>query len=73
MLWLVPRKQISQSCFLRYDGQANTTIRDASELTLKGSTGLHTVDMDKSSKISLDRFKSKNTNMLSDVYVASRN
>ncbi|WP_316785312.1 GIN domain-containing protein [Pedobacter frigiditerrae] len=49
-----------------------TTVKGASKLALKGNTDLYTVDMDKSSRISLDRFKSKKTEMKSDVYVSSR-
>ncbi|MFD0940873.1 GIN domain-containing protein [Pedobacter boryungensis] len=50
-----------------------TTIIGSSKLDLKGSTDSYTIDMDKSSKISLDKFKSKQTEMKSSVFVASRN
>jgi hypothetical protein len=50
-----------------------TTITGSSKLDLKGSTDSYTIDMDKSSKISLNRFQSKQTDMKSLVYVASRN
>ncbi|MFI5453584.1 GIN domain-containing protein [Pedobacter sp. UC225_61] len=49
-----------------------TTITGSSKLDLKGSTDLYTINMDKSSKISLNRFQSKQTDMQSSVYVASR-
>ncbi|MFA6277077.1 MAG: DUF2807 domain-containing protein [Pedobacter sp.] len=49
-----------------------TTITGSSKLDLKGSTNLYTINMDKSSKISLNRFQSKQTDMQSSVYVASR-
>ncbi len=50
-----------------------TTIKKASKLNLKGSTDSYTIDMDKSSRIALERFNSKKTDMSSsDVYVASR-
>lgn len=50
-----------------------TSIKDDSTLNLKGDTDLYTIDMDKSSRISLQQFKSKKTDMsASDVYVASR-
>ncbi|MBB2145337.1 hypothetical protein GM921_07575 [Pedobacter sp. LMG 31464] len=49
-----------------------TTITGSSKLDLKGSTDSYTIDMDKSSRISLNRFQSKKTEMKSTVYVASR-
>jgi hypothetical protein len=49
-----------------------TDIKNASKLVLKGNTDLYTVTMDKSARISLDRFKSKQTEMTTDVYVATR-
>ena len=50
-----------------------TSIKDQSTLNLKGDTDLYTIEMDKSSRISLQQFKSKKTDMsTSDVYVASR-
>ena len=50
-----------------------TSIKDQSNLTLKGNTDLYTIDMDKSSRIALQNFKSKKTDMsASDVFVSSR-
>jgi len=50
-----------------------TSIKNASELNLKGSTDLYNIEMDKTARITLDKFNSKKTNMISsDVYVASR-
>jgi hypothetical protein len=50
-----------------------TTIQDTAELTLKGMTDSYKIQMDKSSKITLDKFVSKTTDMSSSaVYVASR-
>jgi len=49
-----------------------TAITGSSKLDLKGSTDLYTINMDKSSKISLNRFQSKQTDMQSSVYVANR-
>jgi hypothetical protein len=54
-------------------GSLYTTIQNASELTLKGTTDFYTIQMDRSSKITLNKFASKKTDMsASDVYVASR-
>ncbi|RZJ79565.1 MAG: hypothetical protein EOO47_10405 [Flavobacterium sp.] len=54
-------------------GSLFTSIKDNSTLNLEGDTDLYTIDMDKSSRISLQQFKSKKTDMsASDVYVASR-
>ncbi|TKC10756.1 hypothetical protein FA048_11330 [Pedobacter polaris] len=51
-----------------------TSIKNTSKLTLKGATDLYKIDMDKSSRIALEKFNSKKTDMTScDVYVASRN
>ena len=50
-----------------------TSIKDESTLTLKGDTDLYTIDMDKTSRITLQQFKSKKTDMsASEVYVAAR-
>ncbi len=50
-----------------------TVIANTSELTLKGATDFYTIQMDRSSKITLDKFVSKKTDMsASDVYVAAR-
>lgn len=50
-----------------------TSIKNSSELNLKGSTDLYNIEMDKTARITLDKFNSKKTNMInSDVYVASR-
>ncbi|RZL48696.1 MAG: hypothetical protein EOP00_08585 [Pedobacter sp.] len=50
-----------------------TSIKNKSNLTLTGDTDMYKIDMDKSSRIALDQFKSKNTDMTaSDVYVSSR-
>lgn len=50
-----------------------TSIKNKSNLTLSGNTDKYKIDMDKSSRIALDQFKSKNTDATaSDVYVSSR-
>lgn len=50
-----------------------TSIKDASIISLNGETDLYSIDMDKTSRITLQGFKSKKTDMTaSDVYVASR-
>jgi len=49
-----------------------TVMENASQLNLKGTTDFHTVTMDKTSRIMVDGFKSKETDRRSDVYVASR-
>ena len=50
-----------------------TSIKNKANLTLSGDTEIYKIDMDKTSRIALDQFKSKNTDMTaSDVYVSSR-
>lgn len=49
-----------------------TDIKNSAKLMLKGNTDLYTIAMDKSATISLDKFRTKKTEMNSDVYVASR-
>ncbi len=49
-----------------------TKLNGNSALSLKGSTDLYTIEMDKSATISLDHFKSGKTEMQSDVFVSSR-
>jgi hypothetical protein len=50
-----------------------TSIKDQSTLNLKGDTDLYTIDMDKTSRITLQQFRSKKTDMsASEVYVAAR-
>lgn len=70
--------QVFVKDYAKVDLNANTEnlytcIKDASKLTLRGATEMYKIDMDKSSRIALDRFKSKKTDMSSsDVYVSSR-
>lgn len=50
-----------------------TVMKNASALTLKGSTDFHTITMEKLARITLDKFTAKKTDMSSsDVYVAAR-
>lgn len=50
-----------------------TSIKNKSNLTLSGNTEKYKIEMDNSSRIALDQFKSKNTDATaSDVYVSSR-
>lgn len=49
-----------------------TKINGNSNLDLKGSTDSYIIEMDKSSTISLDKFKSAKTDMKTDVFVSSR-
>lgn len=54
-------------------GSLYTSIKNESTLSLKGDTDSYTIDMDKTSRITLQQFKSKKTDMTaSEVYVASR-
>ena len=50
-----------------------TSIKNNSTINLKGNTDLYTIDMDKTSRITLQQFKSKKTDMTaSEVFVAAR-
>lgn len=50
-----------------------TSIKGSSELTLKGATDAFNIDMDKTARITLDKFNSKKTDMgPTGVYVAAR-
>lgn len=54
-------------------GSLYTSIKNESTLSLKGDTDSYTIDMDKTSRITLQQFKSKKTDMTaSEVFVASR-
>lgn len=53
-------------------GALFTKINGNSTLSLKGSTDSYTIEMDKSARISLDKFESSKTDMQSDVFVSSR-
>lgn len=50
-----------------------TSIKNTSKLVLNGSTDLYSVDMDKTSRIGIEKFKSQKTEIISEsAYVASR-
>lgn len=50
-----------------------TVMENSSKLNLSGATDFHTITMDKSARVSIDKFTAKNTDMTrSDVYVSSR-
>lgn len=50
-----------------------TNIKNNSKLVLNGSTDLYSVDMDKTSRIGVEKFKSQKTEIISEsAYVASR-
>jgi len=50
-----------------------TSIKSDAQLTLKGMTDAYNIEMDKTARITLDRFVSKKTDMsATDVYVAAR-
>lgn len=50
-----------------------TVMSNTSELILKGATEAHTISMDKLSRLTIDKFSAKKTDMsASDVYVAAR-
>ncbi len=50
-----------------------TKMDGNSTLGLKGSTDSYIIEMDKSTRINLNKFKSSKTEMKSDVFVSSRN
>lgn len=49
-----------------------TKLNGNSTLSLKGATDSYSIEMDKSARINLDKFKSSKTDMQSDVFVLSR-
>jgi len=50
-----------------------TSIKSDAQLTLKGMTEAYNIEMDKTARLTLDRFVSKKTDMTAtDVYVAAR-
>lgn len=50
-----------------------TNIKDKSSVNLNGETGLHSIDMEKTSRIALHEFKSEQTDVTaSDVYAVGR-
>ncbi|RZK90768.1 MAG: hypothetical protein EOO98_07680 [Pedobacter sp.] len=49
-----------------------TKINNNAQLSLSGNTDKYKVEMDKTSKLELNRFKSKNTETASEVYVSRK-
>lgn len=50
-----------------------TSIKDSSELTMKGATDAFNIDMDKTARITLDKFNSKKTDVgATGAFVAAR-